>query len=215
MLKITYQHNKHLLNSFTVVTTPNDKDTISFCEDNNIHVIKYNCCYCSQDASVVKDPKKLFNLSKMINQGLMYIYEKYPNDWVLYLNSDIILNPKIASIRCDKLNPNILYGCKRCLCPTASDFDKIKNNLNHLNLSIFTDIDGDDAVGLGFFQLFKRVVFYDQHTLNPINNFDASYTDLLFMRKFEAVGVLSDYYVVHLGKNGVNWYGRKSERWAI
>jgi hypothetical protein len=213
MLKITLPLNRSIFNSVTVVTTSKDEETKKICRENNTTVLEYDCCFCEYDKLKVKNKHKMFNLSKMINQGLMYIYENYPNQWVLYLNSDIILDSKLKNFNVN-LDKNFIYGCRRCLCPTNEEFLKLNNNIdfNVLN-KIFPDQDGDAAVGVGFFQLFNKVVFYDQQTLNALGNYDASYTDLLFAKKFKSIAKINDYYVLHLGMPHINWSGRVSERW--
>lgn len=216
MLSITLPLNKDLFNNVVVVTTPEDEETISVCNKHGIKTLLYNCCFCYYDKQIVADPTKLFHLSKMINQGLMYIREQFLDDWILYLNSDIVLEPKIKFVNTDKLDENILYGSYRHLIPTKEEFLKIYNDgiVNFENAyKMFPDSDKEKSLGLGFFQLFKKSVFYDQQYSTHNNNYDASVSDLLFINKFKGVQRLEDYTVLHLGVPGINWYGRISERW--
>lgn len=217
MLKLTIENSIKILNTLTVVTTPEDKETIDLCKKYNVNVLEYGCCFCENDKKIVDDPNKLFHLSKMINQGLMYIIEHYPNDWILYVNSDILLNPSLANVNLDNFDENVLYGSWRHVIPTKAEYDEIYNN-GDINFgecyARFPNIDGDGSVGFGFFQLFKKRVFYDQtYKFNGGISYDASYSDLLFVKKFSRVERIDSYTVLHLGKPGVNWFGRISERW--
>jgi len=214
MLRLTLPFNKQMVTNMVVVTVPEDKETLAVCQEFGIKVLEYRCCFCPYDKEVVKDATKLFHLSKMINQGLMYVYENFPDSWYLYLNSDVILHPHIKTLDVDTLSPELIYGVNRYLVPTKEDFNKISEG-GQIDFSTlgnhFEDTEGDGIVALGFFQLFKRKIFYDQ--VYNVPTYDASYSDILFVNKFKNKGKLEGCHALHLGKPGVNWCGRVSERW--
>ena len=144
----------------------------------------------------------------------MYIYENYQG-WTLYLNSDIILDKKLKYLDLNCLDKGNLYGCYRYLCPTLTDFNKIKDSINfkELKFKYSDNNEGNESVGLGFFQMWNKIVFYNQDQRNSRGDFDATETDYWFQKNFKSVKPLGDYSVLHLGQPGVNWFGRKSERW--
>lgn len=220
MLRLTLPFNQQMVHNMVVVTVPEDKETLAVCQEFGIKTLEYRCCFCPYDKEIVKDETKMFHLSKMINQGLMYIYENFPDNWCLYLNSDVILNPNMKILDIDKLSPEYIYGVNRYLIPTKKDFDKIskdgKIDFGTLD-EHFEDKEGDGIVALGFFQLFKKKVFYDQQYLEgtKVVNYDASHSDILFVNKFVGKKKLKNYHALHLGMPGVNWGGRVSDRWEI
>lgn len=197
--------------NITIVTIDSDIKTIEVCNKNKVNVITYNCCFCQYDKTIVKNPEKLFHLSKMINQGLMYTYEQYPNNWTLYLNSDVILYPEINNVDLNSLDTECLYGCTRVNVSNQSELESTYKN-GKADLSSYNTNAGE--VGIGFFQLWKSHIFYDQkYVNNNVVNYDASWSDMLFIKKFKSVITIPNYKVLHLGVPGVNWYGRKSETW--
>ena len=205
-LNITLSYNIKILNDIIVVTDCNDSKTIQICNNFKIKCITCNCCYCEFDKKKVKDVSKLINKAKLLNQGLMYIYENYPNEWYLILDADIILND---NFEINDLNSQYIYGCKRYCIETLEDFkNKVLNKdwKNYYKTEFKTNTN-EHMMGLGFFQLFKSHKFFNQDFYNM------SEVDLDFAKKFKIACL--DYSVLHLGLPGKNWWGRITESWQI
>lgn len=186
--------NKNLLTSHTIITCPNDTATLKLCEANKVKVLT---------SELYKSDGADFNKSKMINIGLRYVYNEYPNDWYLILDSDIIftLDRKIA------LYPNRLYGARRRIYESRHDYE---NNI----FSVDTHLKPYEHYSLmGYFQLYKRSnIFYDESYTN------AFYCDTKFALDHFGQNNQEDLPPIHavcdhLGPINSNWNGRKTPLW--
>jgi len=207
LLSFSYNMNKSLINDITIITSKSDHITQKFCNDLGID------CYAT-DAFF--DNGCHFNKAQAMNEYLYSIpLEKL--DWILFLDSDIILNQEISnSIHNQELNPNHLYGCARKCYNTKKDFDD----------NIF---EYEPCRMWGFFHLFNKKIFsyrYDKKLpLLYTKSSDASQYDAMFVYEYFglfASGILNtnDYSylhslgtVDHLGPHGQNWKGRVSQEW--
>jgi len=210
-LKITLPFNKNYLKNIIIVTTPDDSKTIEVCMENNIQCVKTNIFYeksktwcewinsklfCNKCRITLSGCRKIknnkcFNKAKAIN----YIMKKYvKTDWVLLLDSDIIVPNYISSMDITNFDKEALYGVPRIVYKTQKDWVNKENEYY------------DFWKFMGFFQLFniksknfsKNYYGYDE----DFNYADGS--DYHFSRKFYKKHLLN-YYVIHLGEPYVNW----------
>jgi hypothetical protein len=83
-LSITYRKNINFFEreNYHVITTKEDSDTINLCEELKINYTFYNYFYKNSS---------FFNKSGAINNMQIKLHDKYPDDWILLLDADIIL----------------------------------------------------------------------------------------------------------------------------
>jgi len=104
IFKFALAHNHQILKDYHVVTTPQDKDTHTLCQQYKLHVIATNSFY---------DDRALFNRGKAINDGLE---QSRISGWVLLLDADIFLPPQFLDILSTKqLDHQYLYSANRRL----------------------------------------------------------------------------------------------------
>ena len=211
-LKVTLPINKTIIKNILIVTTPNDKDTIHICKQNNINYITTNIFYDTNNSNIMDTiphmtcdinniqlyKKEIFNKSKAIN----YVLRLIKTDWALLIDADIILNKRLYNINIQKLNIDTLYGAHRIIYKNQEDWEDKKGYY-------------DRWVFMGFFQLFnitsKRFV-KDYYGYNDNYNF-ADKGDYYFSKKWKQKSILP-YPVCHLGETCENWYGRISNKWG-
>lgn len=207
ILKLVYSFNKSFFNSYHIITSPTDIKTQQFCKDNNIDYI------CSD---VYKINESSFNKAAMLNQILEYLEEKYPDDWFLSMDVDIIIECQDKNFL-ENLNKNYIYGCRR---KVLDDLDYFKDGITWDKIRK-PDIGYMHSIGnlpyaqVGYFQLFYKKgcrfntkyttasdcdtdFFYDNFNLNSTETFDMNF--------------LMCY---HLGPIEQNWSGRISKEWII
>ena len=151
-----------------------------------------------------KENGDTFNKSKMLNLGLKYVYDKYPNDWYLILDSDILFELHAKLI----LDTNKVYGAIRRMYSSKLDFE-------HSNYVIDTHLKPHEPHCLmGYFQLFSKTdIYYNEQYGN------AWYSDTDFVmtnfNSYTNMKTLSEKIVTchHFGPKDVNWDGRISKQW--
>ena len=214
--------NKTLFDNWIIVTSTTDTKTKELCDNNNLMCLQTDVFY----------EKGIFNKYAGINFALDYLGKDY-NDWILFLDADIVLHPLTKYIL-EKLplNEKKIYGVDRVNCiGLESWLDYVsKRNSVFQNWLLHTSgmpfgarlvhyfgeaRDEGRFLGwrpLGFFQLAHRSSFdyYPQETLG------ADHCDLEFVRnwKREDRELIPEILVIHLesvgATKGINWYGRKS-----
>lgn len=185
-----------------VITSPQDKETIDFVQgkgSEKIEVYRYYSFY----KRAPDGRKARFNKSGAIREVQAQIYLRSnciaigdnPSPvWVLLIDSDILL-PERARKELNEqcTNYNMLYGAKRIDYHTRESF------LQGVGQAYKHDY-------AGFFQLYNRPYYYPEYSSN------CSRCDVLFYQQFSKRQVLG-MTVSHLGKDHVNWDGRKSPKW--
>lgn len=138
-----------------------------------------------------------FNKGGAIRLAQEYAYEKYPEEWYLIIDSDIILDDTFRYFKntlhvCDE---NAIYGNNnRKIFDTLEDY---KNGKNYYYRHY--DIGCEDAIG--YFQIYKRKIYYK-------NSNDAGYCDIDFSKNFKKKYIINDIQSSHLGTPDINWKGR-------
>ena len=146
-LKETLPLNKRKVDHIIVVTSPTDFETHKVCQDYDVECIKTDLFFKGGAP---------FNRGLALNEAFKKL--KY-NDWVIHLDSDIILSKGYEQILKgdnENLVTNTLYGTKRV---------EIKDREEYLSLlkemAFFIDptavgefINDQSQVGCGFFQMF-------------------------------------------------------------
>lgn len=211
--------NRNFFDNWIVVTDTKDAATVQLCKD-------YNLICVQTDVFYEGGTFKKFN---GINEGLKHDPN---NDWVLFIDADILLSPYTRRILEElKLNPDNLYGIDRVNCKGYDEFEKyLKDPKILINNWLLTNAgmefgarivhiygewgDNGKFTGykpLGFFQLAHRSKF----TSYPEGFTDASHGDVVFAKQWDRSNrvLIPEIMGVHLVTDndwGKNWSGRKS-----
>lgn len=190
-LKYTYPHNIRFFEkkNYYIITDSSDKETIEFCIENN-------------------QPYRFFNFfenAKINKSGAIHImqkelHSKYPNDWILLLDADILLPEKFETLFLKNcLNKEALYSFKRKNYETKVDYELKQNLKDYLGVTF-----------MGYMQLY----FNKEHYYATYSK-DCSTCDLFFRDKYYDHLTLIDEneFVIHLGKDAINVEGRISDKW--
>jgi len=217
-----YHHlksNAFMFKEYHVITKAGDMETRNLCS-------KYSNVVCH----IFKEEnhkQTQFNKSGMIYQCQKEVHAKYPGAWILVIDSDIIL-PTDLPLKLEEavnrgnrgdntneenteteekqetglLNKECLYFLGRIDYHTAEDYKNRKNGVVYK---------GTDAAG--YFQL-----YYDKTKYYSENSQSARACDIKFSRQFRSQNLLFEdtaYRVIHMGKDNVNHFGRKSAAWKL
>lgn len=184
-------NNSKYLHKWYFVVCATDIKTIHFLENqsyNNINILYYDNFF----------ERSKFNKSGAINFAQQLVHKLYPNDWILLLDSDIILPDIFSEIKLNQLKNDTLYGILRNDYSNKQDLidNKFVKFHNHTRYQF-----------VGYFQLyFDKNMYYDKHSHN------CAESDIIFLEKFNNK-ILLDGYVKHLGHTAINWNGRIEQFW--
>lgn len=189
-LKITLPNNLKYLDkeNVTIVTSKEDIECQEYCKELGVNFIISDRMY--------ELDTKIFNRSKAINDGIASIKDP---EFILSLDADIVLNSKIET---RLLKKDVLYSVKyRYIFNTYNDF------INKENVII---LDNDF---FGFFQLFNlnNKEIDNKSPFNESYDKGTGWEDIWFRDRFSHKEII-DVDTYHLGETGVNWDGRKSEK---
>ena len=222
-LEHVLEENHRLFDQWIIVTSLKDDKTYNIC-------YKYKNVLCLRTDVFYENGAK-FNKYAGINVAIQHL--KNP-DWVLFLDSDIVLHNQTRRILENlNLQKDCLYGIDRLNCvglPTWKKFshkrDLVIDNwmLTNANMPLGTRLvhyygydrgDGKFAGWnpLGFFQLAHSSAF----NVYPQNSLGADHCDLMFARTWQRNRrvFIPEIMAIHLESKfaikGTNWYGRISE----
>lgn len=187
VLEKVIKNNLSIVDRCIIITTPTDKKTIDIAKQYNLVCLLSSSCY---------DNNCPFNKSKMINIGLKYIYETYPNDVYLIMDADIILNKNIRTY-INKVKHNQIYGTNRYLV------EDINSNLSDLSQFKLENPLHNYYCCIGYTQLFVDKKFYNEGYET------AAECDMDFAKSFKYNKIMDNCDVIHLGITEKNWKGRK------
>lgn len=194
-LSATLPLNKKHFDKLIVVTTKEDKETQEICKANSVEFV-------FSDRFLLNGP---FNMGAATNDGFKALSK---TDWVLRFDADIILPDDFGqAIRKMPLNDQCFYGTSRIICETEQQYEAyLQNNQIAKHEKEFA--------GSGYFQLFKSSAWVLKGRPEWYSNSfpSAGGVDLEFRDLWKSYGLLRYLTnpVVHLGKTGVNWGGRKT-----
>jgi hypothetical protein len=186
-LKVSLASNTGLLNKIYVVTDPLDKPTLEVCKQyTNVSVILCSDAY--------KNNAK-FNKSGLIKYAQVTIIPNHREDWIIIIDADTILPSNFWSETIKgRFIEDTVYLLKRKIYKSIED--------------VKTDTYSEIQHGCGFFQMYyKKTRMYGDFSES------AAVCDILFQQLFRHQKEL-DGFCIHLGQNGLDWNGRKSEEWT-
>lgn len=219
ILKIAYYFNKKkLINQYDyhIITSPNDNDTIEFCKNNGVD------CWVTE---------AFFSKNSSFNKGaaLNAFFQNYISsnidkiEWILKIDSDIILNDTIENF----IN-GITYNNLQNYCIDNIDYNytdylyacprRIYNTPEHFKKSLYYTESKVDFIG--YFQLFhvskikkdlgvNKHIFYEHHNAC---RYDDIFRDRYWSNRNQRK--ILNGFIDHLGPIATNWDGRTSESWS-
>jgi hypothetical protein len=193
ILPFVYERNKIFFKHWVFVTDKNDQETINFLSNKpDVTVLYWD----------FQNERRHFDKGGAIRHAQYYVYDKFPNDWYLLIDSDIVLptdSQNILSAEIPKMDkmPGIpetaIFGMDRRL-----DFSRMSDLLAEKNYTVYNHKNCLD----GYFQLYKEKYFYAPSR-------DASHCDAEFVGYFKKNFLLKDVKCFHLGQQIVNWKGTR------
>lgn len=186
VLPIVYQYNKDYFKHWVFVTDKNDAETINFLLNKpNVTIL----CWDFQNH------RNIFDKGGAIRYAQTYVYQKYPNDWYLLIDSDICLPMQFShfvAVFLPTYDVNLIYGLDERL-----DFESLADLQNYKNYKKYEH----KGQVYGYFQLYKEKFFYNTSR-------DASHCDGEFALRFPSRKLILDLPCAHLG-NKSHWEGKR------
>jgi hypothetical protein len=186
LLPIVYQTNKDFFIHWIFVTEQNDRETVDFLSKKENVTILYHD---------FKNHRSIFDKGGAIRYAQNYVYERFPHEWYLLIDSDICLAPQFAHFKIftlPTLDVNLIYGLAERL--DFKSLEDLKNNVN------YTYYDHKKQI-LGYFQLYKDKFFYNTSR-------DASHCDAEFTANFPEKILIGGMPCAHLGYKS-HWSGSR------
>ena len=216
-LAITLPEAKRWFTAITVLTAPEDLDTIALAEreEVSLHI-----------TSVWRENGATFNKAAAINSFLDERNLNGTDSWVLLLDADILL-PDDLHRDVATLDPQGLYSIKRRMCETEQEWRELitgRRRIDELPLYVPAVVNGkvwkhrptDNPAALcGYLQLWHATRAVGLKRLPASSN--ATSYDVLFAFSFPDAlrSFIEGREVLHLGPRKTNWDGRVSPRWNL
>lgn len=196
---VTGHLNRPLVDRLIVVTSIEDEETIRAAQAAGCEVMVTAVETPTRPRFAVIGHKNYF-----INRALRTVPAE---DWVVYVDSDIIVPPAFTEFRQGAFEPGHLYGSgARRLCENEEDV-----------LASYCDSPWIDRLEqcmgiIGYFGFFQRTSVEHQLPEGRPDRDDAlEQDDHLFLMSYPSEKrVLTGFQVIHLGSTGVNWRERRS-----
>jgi hypothetical protein len=179
--------NAHVLDQWYVVVDPTDTPTHQLLQGlSNVTTIPFE----------FQKENTVFNKSGGLHVAQRLVHAKYPDAWVLLLDSDIILPSETRNTLMNTpLDKTFLYGAARAFYLTPQQLEEDK------------PIRVRTRGCWGFFHL-----YFDKTKFCLEQSNDASKYDDVFKAAFATRLRILPITVKHLGDERCNWKGRKSKR---
>lgn len=183
-LSVTISINRPLFDKFFILTSPEDAKTRDICVKHGAEPILYGQFFGRSDCA--------FGKSGAMRHAQNIIHGEYPEKWVLFLDTDVLLPEQMATLDVSSFNERWLYGMERF---SVHSFDEYKNKKRHACKDNFA----------GYFQLYKRKdILYD-----PDGH---AGKDWVFRDKFPRRFLIPDMHMIHIGRRQIHWDGRHGKR---
>lgn len=194
LLPYIVEANAKFFKHWYIVTEESDKATQEICSKYpNIETLFFS----------FKTPQCAFNFGGARRFAQQIAQEKFKEDFILILDSDICLPENFKQvIDSSNLEEEIIYGATRRLVYDLKDY--INNNNKHC---IIDKRWVNENRVIGFFQLYKSSNLYK-------DSYSCAETDEQFARQFASCKFL-DLIVDHIGVPGQDWCGRKSKKQTL
>jgi len=227
-LNETAFHNRKFFNRWVIVTSPEDKATLSVCHRHNLDSIVTED-YARNGGA--KHLDKVFNKGRAIQRGFDAIGAK---DWVLHLDADVVLPPEFShALEMAHLVENKIYGCDRQMVVGWDAWNAVKTSgymqhgmhcyvlpYNKPWIGARWASPRNGYVPIGFFQLMHGSNLVRDGIWGkpyPAHHGDAARSDVQFGLQWDRRNreLIPELIVWHLESEhktlGENWYGRTSK----
>lgn len=197
ILQHIISQNLKFIDKWFIITSESDRSTINLIKNNKkITVLFYD----------FQNNSNIFDKGGAIKMAQKYVYNLYSECLILLLDSDIYLPDNFMDIiKSTYFSVNTLYHpIKRLDFYKLSEFYEKKNYFDYAWMEGFH----------GFFQLYYYNTEIDKKEYFYQESHNCSECDLLFRDLFLKKNHI-DISVYHLGKNGINWNGRKDINFII
>ena len=188
LLPVVYSYNKDFFKHWVFITDKDDQATIRFLSDKpNVTILFWD----------FQNHKRLFDKGGAICHAQEHVYEQFPDDWYLLIDSDICLSPMFGQFineNLSSLDTGLVYGLKdRIDFKTYPDFLESRNGVPY-KLS--------EKCGVpGYFQLYIKRCYYSSSR-------NASSCDVEFCMYFGKGVLIHGLPCAHLGQRS-NWDGNR------
>ena len=137
----------------------------------------------------------VFNKAGAVRYVQELLYREYPEAWYLAIDADVVMGENARRIiEQGAQDPAAIYSARRV------DF----HTMDALRSGTPSKVYG--SMFAGYFQFYRRHLYYSEWSRS------AEGCDLAFVRQFSACSILP-LTVAHLGREQINWEGRKSPLW--
>lgn len=211
VLQHTLPINVNYFDAISVVTHPDDTETISICE-------RFDNVRCVQTTRMHENNKDRFNKGKALNEGIKALSK---TDWLVITDADMVF-PKQTREVLEKRLTDVegVYGTTRYMCHTYDSWLKYQKS------------SGDPLVewphqcrriniGVGFFQAanFNGKIMQDKCGEWYSEGWGhCGRSDRIFWRSWpdDQRHKIKDTFGIHLGDDSfqANWYGRTTDRFG-
>jgi len=185
ILKHMLKQNSKFFKIWYIVTSPDDKRTISLIEEAkipNVQLLYFDHFFTNAR----------FNKGGAIKLAQEHIDKNHTDTNILILDADIYLPDNFKEKLIDKLEDNTLYGVDK-----RFDYYSLYGFLNN---EVSYQYDHCKNF-VGFFQLYKQCALKYENSEN-CGGCDNNFKDMFPNR------IRLDITVKHLGRDNINWYGR-------
>ena len=199
--------NKRHFDQWIVVTVSGDLATHALCEMHGIE--------CHDSALLQADGNDFNAVNRkgmVINEGIQRLSDgpQGGDVWCVVLDADVYLPRHFGErVRAMPLTSGSLYGAYgRKVCETREQFDRVKE------CEPWERLAARNSQALGYFNLFSLAAAPNRY-VNRTSEPEWEHDDYLFTTSFSVESRRTlPFTVLHLGKFGVNWHGRLSERYV-
>ena len=163
LLDYTWTRNKKELSSMCVVTDTEDRLTANFCEKNNLDIFRTDDFYKEEST---------FNKAAALNSFFANNIDPNKDEWILLLDSDIVLNNSISTIK--------EYFANK--------------NLDSLVIPNDSSVGNGIPVYVGKNKKQPKIIYHNEPSLNEIHNcYDIHINDCLFSCSRHIYNTRKDY----------------------
>ena len=190
--------NAEQFDRWIIVTTPEDRATISLCRSENLEI------YTSDELGPGGEAfDSAFSKHVLINAAISHVKGDEDTSWIVLVDADTLLPKNFRTVvEGTKLYPRALYGLQgRRICESWEEFTALRNASPwRVNLTVHENI-------MGYFQMFR----IDQENIRyPVAKLAAmQHDDIAFQYAFKSqLRRIIPLSALHIGPAVENWSGR-------
>ena len=192
ILPFVYERNKGCFKHWVFVTDKNDHETINFLSNKpNVTILYWD----------FQNERRHFDKGGAIRHAQYYVYDKFPDDWYLLIDCDIVLPTDTQNIMLHEI-PKMAGVAEKALfgMDVRLDFSRMSDLMAEKNYKAYDH----KNFPYGYFQMYKEKYFYAPSR-------DASNCDTEFVGYFKENFLLkgTGTKCFHLGQPNIHWKGTR------